>query len=77
MENKTVRQFKKGSLEMVLLCLIAQRETYGYELLTTLNDKAGSVLAGPGRVRSTPFSTASRSRACCRPAWPPPPPTEA
>ena len=44
MENKTVRQFKKGSLEMVLLCLIAQRETYGYELLTTLNDKAGSVL---------------------------------
>ena len=44
MENKTVRQFKKGSLEMVLLCLIAQRETYGYELLTTLNEKAGSVL---------------------------------
>ena len=44
MENKTVRQFKKGSLEMVLLCLIAQGETYGYELLTTLNEKAGSVL---------------------------------
>ena len=44
MENKTIRQFKKGSLEMVLLCLIAQRETYGYELLTTLNQRAGAVL---------------------------------
>ena len=34
MEGKYVQQFKKGSLEMILLCLIAQRETYGYEIHT-------------------------------------------
>ena len=34
MEGKYLQQFKKGSLEMILLCLIAQKETYGYELLT-------------------------------------------
>ena len=32
MEGKYVQQFKKGALEMVPLCLIAQRETYGYEI---------------------------------------------
>ena len=39
MEGKYVQQFKKGSLEMILLCLIAQRETYGYEILTQLNQR--------------------------------------
>ena len=38
MENRYVQQFKKGSLEMILLHLIAQKETYGYELITELND---------------------------------------
>ena len=44
MEGKYVQQFKKGALEMVLLCLIAQRETYGYEILTQLNQRGGTVL---------------------------------
>ena len=43
MDNRYVQQFKKGSLEMILLCLIGRRETYGYEIITNLNEK-GSVL---------------------------------
>ena len=39
MEGKYLQQFKKGSLETILLCLIAQKETYGYELLTQLNEQ--------------------------------------
>ena len=46
MEGKYVQQFKKGALEMVLLCLIAQRETYGYELLTQLNQRGGYAREG-------------------------------
>ncbi len=44
MENRYVQQFKKGSLEMILLHLIAKKETYGYELITELNDKGAMVL---------------------------------
>ena len=44
MEGKYIQQFKKGSLEMILLCLIAQKETYGYEILTQLNQQGGGVL---------------------------------
>ena len=44
MENRYVQQFKKGSLEMVFLSLIAGKETYGYELITELNDKGAAVL---------------------------------
>ena len=40
MDNRYVQQFKKGSLEMMLLCLIGCKETYGYEIITALNDKA-------------------------------------
>lgn len=35
MEYRYVQQFKKGSLEMVLLSLIGRKETYGYEIITT------------------------------------------
>ena len=44
MDNKYVQQFKKGSLEMILLCLIAKKETYGYEIITQLNDNGAAVL---------------------------------
>lgn len=44
MNNHYVQQFKKGSLEMILLCLIAKKETYGYELITQLNHTAAAVL---------------------------------
>ena len=44
MEVRYVQQFKKGSLEMILLCLIDQGETYGYEILTRLNSGGAAVL---------------------------------
>ena len=44
MDSRYVQQFKKGSLEMVLLCLIAKGETYGYEIITALNRQGGDVL---------------------------------
>ncbi len=44
MDSKYVQQFKKGSLEMILLCLIAKKETYGYEIITELNDNGAAVL---------------------------------
>lgn len=40
MDHRYVQQFKKGALEMILLCLIGRRETYGYEILTALNERA-------------------------------------
>ena len=36
MEEKYIQQFKKGAYEMILLSLIAQKETYGYEILTEI-----------------------------------------
>lgn len=47
-EAKYVQQFKKGTLEMVLLSLIARGETYGYELLTALVQN-GNGLFGAAR----------------------------
>lgn len=44
MESRYVQQFKKGSLEMILLCLIARKETYGYEIITNLNNSGAKVL---------------------------------
>lgn len=46
-DGRYVQQFKKGALEMLLLCLIARKETYGYEILTRLNTCAG--VLGPAR----------------------------
>ena len=40
MNNKYVQQFKKSPLEMILLCLIGRKETYGYEIITELNNSA-------------------------------------
>ena len=44
MNQKYVQQFKKGSLDMVLLSLISRKETYGYEIITELNERGASVL---------------------------------
>lgn len=44
MDGKYIQQFKKGSLEMILLCLISKKETYGYEIITKLNDHSTAVL---------------------------------
>lgn len=43
MENKYEQQFKKGSLEMILLGLISEKETYGYEIITNLNERGGRI----------------------------------
>ena len=42
-DNKYIQQFKKGSYEMILLCLIAKKETYGYEIITELNETGGKI----------------------------------
>lgn len=43
-DTKYIQQFKKGSLEMILLCLIGQKETYGYEIISELNRIGAEVL---------------------------------
>jgi hypothetical protein len=43
MEEKYIQQFKKGAYEMILLSLIAQKETYGYEILTVLTKTLVSI----------------------------------
>ena len=40
---KYIQQFKKGSLEMILMCIIGKKETYGYEIISELN-KSSAVL---------------------------------
>lgn len=61
MDNRYVQQFKKGSLEMILLSLIGRRETYGYEIITELNQSA-SVLGTRRRARFIRFCIACRRR---------------
>ena len=66
MDNRYVQQFKKGSLEMILLCLIGRKETYGYEIITELNNSASvlgylpySVSFAGSRVNPMPISPGS------------------
>lgn len=40
MGGKYVQQFKKGSLELILLCIMGEKESYGYEIITRLNSKS-------------------------------------
>ncbi len=43
-ENETFnKELKRGTLEMVLLHLISERQMYGYELVSTLEKKGGSL----------------------------------
>ena len=48
MDAKYIQQFKKGALEMVLLCLLAEGESYGYEIITHLGQRGGDIF-GPAR----------------------------
>lgn len=61
MDNRYVQQFKKGSLEMILLSLIGRRETYGYEIITELN-RSASVLGYAKEGRFIRFCIACRRR---------------
>ena len=45
-DSRYGQQFKKGALELVLLCLIARGETYGYEILTALDRQGGRIFGG-------------------------------
>lgn len=45
MEERFVQQLKKGVLEMLVLEAVCRKETYGYELLTTLRDASGGLFA--------------------------------
>ena len=49
MEEKYIQQFKKGAYEMILLSLIAQKETYGYAILTEIQKQGGESLHLPKR----------------------------
>src|SRR5574341_2138766 len=42
MDKPTDRELKRGTLEMILLCLLAERPMYGYELVSTLERRAGA-----------------------------------
>lgn len=43
MEERFIQQLKKGVLEMLVLEAVCRRETYGYELLTTLREASGGL----------------------------------
>ena len=45
MEEKYIQQFKKGAYEMILLSLIAQKETYGYAILTEIQKQGCEIFA--------------------------------
>jgi PadR family transcriptional regulator PadR len=43
-ENETFnKELKRGTLEMILLHLISERQMYGYELASTLEKRGGSL----------------------------------
>lgn len=41
-EKKFDRELKRGTLEMILLKLLSERSMYGYELVSTLEERGGS-----------------------------------
>lgn len=41
------RELKRGTLDMVLLRLLSEREMYGYELTTMLDERTGGELTVP------------------------------
>lgn len=42
------RELKRGTLEMVLLALLEERERYGYELVTLLEERGGGAFRVTG-----------------------------
>lgn len=43
MEDRLLQQLKKGVLEMLVLEIICQQPTYGYELMTKLKVRSGNL----------------------------------
>lgn len=44
MEKTVDRELKRGTLEMILLKLLSERQMYGYELVSTLEERARGAL---------------------------------
>lgn len=44
-EPRFARQLKKGALEMLVLALLAEKPSHGYELLLRLKERSGGELA--------------------------------
>ena len=45
MEDRFLQQMKKGVLEMLVLEMLCDRATYGYELLRRLKERSGGLFA--------------------------------
>ena len=45
MEDRLLQQLKKGVLEMLVLEIICQKPTYGYELMTKLKVRSGDLFS--------------------------------
>ena len=45
MEDKFLQQLKRGILEMLVLQLICEKATYGYELLTSLSKRSDGLFS--------------------------------
>lgn len=45
MEDRFLQQLKKGVLEMLVLEMVCQGQTYGYELLNQLKERSGGLFA--------------------------------
>lgn len=45
MEERFLQQLKKGVLEMLVLGLVCEGPTYGYELLSRLKERSGGMFA--------------------------------
>lgn len=43
MEERFLQQLKKGVLEMLVLEEVCRKQTYGYELLTSLRERSGGL----------------------------------
>lgn len=44
-EKPLERELKRGTLEMILLRLLLEKPMYGYELITTLEQRGGEIFA--------------------------------
>lgn len=50
MNDNILKQFKKGVLEIVILKLLSQKEMYGYELVSELNQRGESLNVKEGTL---------------------------
>ncbi|MTI95150.1 MAG: PadR family transcriptional regulator [Firmicutes bacterium] len=44
MDDKIIRELKRGTLEMVLLSLLSERQQYGYQLVSAIAERSDGLL---------------------------------